>query len=31
MLPIIESESVQRELHNHDYDLYMGHRRLVYS
>ena len=28
MLPIIESESVQRELHNHDYDLYMGHRRL---
>lgn len=28
MLPIIESESVQRELYNHDYDLYMGHRRL---
>jgi len=28
MLPIIESNSVQRELHNHDYDLYMGHRRL---
>jgi len=28
MLPVIESSSVQRELHNHDYDLYMGHRRL---
>lgn len=28
MLPIIESSSVQSELHNHDYDLYMGHRRL---
>jgi len=28
MLPIIESDSVQRELNNHDYDLYMGHRRL---
>jgi len=28
MLPVIESNSVQRELHNHDYDLYMGHRRL---
>ena len=28
MLPIIESNSVQRELHSHDYDLYMGHRRL---
>jgi len=28
MLPAIESNSVQRELHNHDYDLYMGHRRL---
>jgi len=28
MLPVIESNSAQRELHNHDYDLYMGHRRL---
>ena len=28
MLPVIESSSVQRELHSHDYDLYMGHRRL---
>lgn len=28
MLPIIESNSVQRELNSHDYDLYMGHRRL---
>jgi asparagine synthase (glutamine-hydrolysing) len=28
MLPVIESNSVQRELHNHDYDLYLGHRRL---
>ena len=28
MLPVIESSSVQRELHNHDYDLCMGHRRL---
>ncbi len=28
MLPIIESHSAQRELHSHDYDLYMGHRRL---
>jgi len=28
MLPVIESESVQRELLRHDYDLYMGHRRL---
>ena len=28
MLPIIESESVQKELKSHDYDLYMGHRRL---
>ena len=28
MLPAIESNSVQRELHLHDYDLYMGHRRL---
>jgi len=29
MLPTIESNSVQRELHSHDYDLYMGHRRLA--
>ncbi|RXK03740.1 asparagine synthase (glutamine-hydrolyzing) [Arcobacter sp. CECT 8989] len=28
MLPSIESSSAQRELHSHDYDLYMGHRRL---
>lgn len=28
MLPTIESHSAQRELHSHDYDLYMGHRRL---
>ncbi|QOP45841.1 asparagine synthase (glutamine-hydrolyzing) [Sulfurimonas paralvinellae] len=28
MLPTIESYSAQRELHSHDYDLYMGHRRL---
>lgn len=28
MLPSIESNSAQRELHSHDYDLYMGHRRL---
>lgn len=28
MLPPIESHSAQRELHRHDYDLYMGHRRL---
>ena len=28
MLPVIESYSAQRELHRHDYDLYMGHRRL---
>jgi asparagine synthase (glutamine-hydrolysing) len=28
MLPAIESNSAQRELHCHDYDLYMGHRRL---
>lgn len=28
MLPTIESISAQRELHLHDYDLYMGHRRL---
>ncbi|RXK07199.1 asparagine synthase (glutamine-hydrolyzing) [Halarcobacter bivalviorum] len=28
MLPTIESSSAQRELHSHDYDLYMGHRRL---
>ncbi len=28
MLPTIESNSAQRELKSHDYDLYMGHRRL---
>ena len=28
MLPAIESDSVQKELNSHDYDLYMGHRRL---
>ena len=28
MLPAIESNSVQTELQLHDYDLYMGHRRL---
>ena len=28
MLPPIESNSAQRELSQHDYDLYMGHRRL---
>ena len=28
MLPAIESPSVQTELKLHDYDLYMGHRRL---
>jgi len=28
MLPVIESDSVQNELNSHDYDLYMGHRRL---
>ena len=28
MLQPIESNSIQRELHQHDYDLYMGHRRL---
>jgi len=28
-LPTIESQSIQRELHHHDYDLYMGHRRLA--
>jgi len=28
MLPVIESNSAQRELHAHDYDLFMGHRRL---
>jgi asparagine synthase (glutamine-hydrolysing) len=28
MLPVIESSSVQREIHDHDYDLCMGHRRL---
>jgi len=28
MLPSIDSRSAQRELNHHDYDLYMGHRRL---
>lgn len=28
MLPSVQSASAQRELHSHDYDLYMGHRRL---
>lgn len=28
LLPSIDSASAQRELHSHDYDLYMGHRRL---
>ena len=28
MLPAIETSSVQSELNSHDYDLYMGHRRL---
>lgn len=28
MLPSIESHSARRELYSHDYDLYMGHRRL---
>jgi len=28
MLQTIEANSTQRELHCHDYDLYMGHRRL---
>lgn len=28
MLPSIDSHSAQRELNHHDYDLYMGHRRL---
>lgn len=28
MLPAIESHTAQRELNAHDYDLYMGHRRL---
>lgn len=27
-LPFIESQSTQKELRTHDYDLYMGHRRL---
>jgi len=27
-LPAIESKDIQRKLHSHDYDLYMGHRRL---
>jgi asparagine synthase (glutamine-hydrolysing) len=28
MRPSIESQSAQRELNGHDYDLYLGHRRL---
>lgn len=28
LLPSIQTNSAQRELHSHDYDLYMGHRRL---
>ncbi len=28
MIPSIDSRSAQRELNHHDYDLYMGHRRL---
>jgi asparagine synthase (glutamine-hydrolysing) len=28
LLPLIESEQMQSELRNHDYDLFMGHRRL---
>lgn len=28
MLPSIESHSAQRELNSHDFDLYLGHRRL---
>lgn len=28
MLPSIESSSAQREINGHDYDLYLGHRRL---
>src|SRR6056300_595758 len=28
ILSSIESTAMQRELHYHDYDLYMGHRRL---
>jgi len=27
-LPIIESNSIQKELNRHDYDLFLGHRRL---
>tara|TARA_B100000787_G_scaffold57703_1_gene42012 strand:+ start:5761 stop:7764 length:2004 start_codon:yes stop_codon:yes gene_type:complete len=27
-IPTIESNLIQRKLHQHDYDLYMGHRRL---
>lgn len=27
-IPYIESAAIQRKLYNHDYDLYMGHRRL---
>jgi len=28
LLPPIENETLQRELHQHDWDLYFGHRRL---
>ena len=28
LLPSLESDSAQRELHNHDWDIYFGHRRL---
>jgi asparagine synthase (glutamine-hydrolysing) len=28
LLPVVEANLTQRELHYHDYDLYMGHRRL---
>ena len=29
LLPPIESRAAQNELHNHDWDLFMGHRRLA--
>ncbi|WP_107687401.1 asparagine synthase (glutamine-hydrolyzing) [Campylobacter concisus] len=29
MLPSIESDSMKRELYSHDYDLFLGHRRLA--
>jgi asparagine synthase (glutamine-hydrolysing) len=28
LLPIIEAENVKKELYGHDYDLFLGHRRL---